>query len=90
MKDFISSLVKNKNGDTVIFQRPNFLIYAWITCLAFSWLINQTDIQNGFRTLASATLFAWAYLEITKGESRFRQILGLVVISGIIIGFFKS
>ncbi len=89
MSRFISKLFKNKDGETVIFQRPNFLLYIWIVALLLSRSLENPGFRNGFHFVAGAALFAWSYLEITQGDSRFRRLLGLAVMVVVVYGFFK-
>jgi hypothetical protein len=90
MSNLFSKLFKNKNGEIVVAQRPNLLLYVWIIALLLSKIIGNPEIQNGFRFVAGAALFAWSYLEITQGDNTFRRILGLVVMCAVILGFFRS
>ena len=80
----IDRVFKNKDGKWVIIQFPNLLLSVWIILLLLNALMHNQHI----RLLQSAVLFAWAYLELTKGESYFRKSLGAVILIGVTVSFF--
>jgi hypothetical protein len=45
--------------------------------------------KTGLTNLGIAFLAIWSYLEITKGASRFRQVLGIGVAIAVVYGFFR-
>jgi hypothetical protein len=79
---------KDKNGKPAIMQRPNVLIILWA---GLSVLSKVTDgrISNGISILATILLVCWAYLEITAGDSMFRRLLGVVVLSFSMYGIIN-
>ena len=80
---------KNKDGKVVIWQAPNLLLWSWIATTGLGYLLRGSQLHDGVRSLGSAVLFAWAYLEIQSGESPFRRVLGLLVIGMVVVGFFR-
>lgn len=78
-------LGKNKEGKWTVIQWPNILLSAWLLLL----VVNYFYHNQGLRHFQGAVLFAWAYNELTQGESRFRKILGGVVVAIVSISFFK-
>jgi hypothetical protein len=80
---------KDARGRIVLFQMPNTLVYAWAFFKVISLLLSNGRLKNGSAELGTAFLFVWAYLEITKGVNYFRRLLGIIVLTAIIIGFFR-
>ena len=80
---------KNSKGQIVIWQFPNIPLFNWMSFKLLSVLVQTDNLKHGFQNLSTAFLFIWAYMEIASGENYFRRVLGLVVMSFLIIGFFK-
>ncbi len=87
-KNLFEKIFKDDGGRFVLFQWPNFPLFAWIVCRII--IISQQDgsFKSGVALLGSAFLFTWAYLELTKGINYFRKSLGFVVLLMVIIGMF--
>ncbi|MBA3758115.1 hypothetical protein H0X10_00585 [Candidatus Saccharibacteria bacterium] len=79
-ENHLKSFFKDRQGNTVVWQWPNIPLYGWIIFKLLAWAIPDFNIQNGLEQLSTAFLFTWAYLEITKGATYFRKILGLLVL----------
>lgn len=75
---------KDKEGRWAVVQFPNALISAWFILLVVNFFLHSQPLHY----LQSAVLFAWAYMEMTEGESSFRKLLGAVVLIFVIINFF--
>ncbi len=73
---------KDSDGKWVIAQFPNLLLGAWLLLLVVNLFLHDSQIK----VLQSTVLFCWAYLELTQGDSYFRQTLGAMVLIGVIIG----
>lgn len=73
-------------GNFVVFQRPNAPLITWVIARLASlvtpvgWPSRLADIV-GF-----GALFTWSWLEAFAGESRFRRVLGGVVVIGLVLG----
>lgn len=69
---------KDKKGRVVIVQSPNLPIIGWVVLRVMSEFIagNAKQIIGG---AASGLLLIWAILEIVKGDSGFRKLLGATV-----------
>lgn len=63
-----------------MWQAPNLLLWLWIVLKLLQFALTDNDVAASVGNLSKAVLFAWAYLELTEGESHFRRLLGLVVI----------
>ena len=81
---------KNKKGKVVLWQSPNPLLFAWIGLKILSYLAKHSSVHAGIEATGTAVIFAWAYLELTKGVNYFRKALGGVILILVIKGFFKT
>jgi hypothetical protein len=69
---------KDKKGNIVIVQKPNFLIWVAILFFILQAIFNGdlTNIANwGFKI----TILIWSLDELFRGDSNFRKFLGLLV-----------
>jgi hypothetical protein len=80
---------RDKNSHIVVWQTPNVLLATWIILKLAIYLTGSGRLKSGLEFISSAALFAWAYLELTKGVSNFRRLLGLIVLGGIVISHLK-
>ena len=78
-------LGKDKEGKWAMIQWPNVLLSAWILL----FVVNYFYQTRGLKHLEGAVLFAWAYNELAQGESRFRKILGAVILVIVLVNFFR-
>lgn len=74
----------DRNGRTVIAQRPNAPLIAWAVAAAVAWVLPPGRAHDVVAFVASAFLFTWAWLELTDGDSPFRRVLGGVVLVAIV------
>jgi hypothetical protein len=82
---FWSKCFKYTDGKIILWQNPNFLLWAWLISALLSNLFTSGILHRLFATFAFGTLFAWAYLEIRNGANYFRRALGLVVMVVIVL-----
>lgn len=83
---FISASFKDKNGNVVVFQRPNAPIVIWFICTVLNKFITQATVHRVLEITGLAALLVWAWLEIAYGANYFRRALGtLVFISAIML-----
>ncbi len=85
---FFDKIFKDKDGKIVIWQNPNIALWGWIIFTILTYIVKRGRINKGSQSLASAFLFTWAYLEVLKGDSIFRRVLGAVVLINIVVSFF--
>ncbi len=78
---------QNSKGEQTLIQRPNLLLCAWLLVQLVNMLVFKFE-QRALMVLASMLLFAWAYNELTQGDSRFRKVLGGVILLLIIVNVF--
>jgi len=83
------SLFKDNKGLVTVWQAPNGLLWGWIILKALSLVVKTGHLGSGIAKLSTAVIFAWAYLEVTKGVNIFRRVLGLVVLTSIALAYFK-
>jgi hypothetical protein len=83
------AFISDHRGHVIMWQTPNFLLWAWIILKLASLLLHNESFKNHVGLLSKAVLFAWAYLEITDGASPFRRILGAIIITFTIVSFFR-
>jgi len=83
LKRFIS----DKHGKIIIWQAPNLPLLGWFAFFVISRLFSG-QLSSGFSQVSTASLFVWAYLEITDGANYFRRLLGGVVMFIIVLSFF--
>ena len=84
----ISSFFKDKNGKWAIIEFPNGLLLAWIILVILGMYVHDSELKSSLGRLSGAVIFAWAYLEITKGRSYFRRVLGAGILISLIFSFF--
>lgn len=89
VKKTIRDFFVNDKGDVVIWQVPNFLLWLWITIKFIPLIIHNQRIKTDLSQLSQAVLFAWAYLEIMEGDSKFRKALGIIVMIVTVASIFK-
>lgn len=81
---------KNKDGNLVIWQKPNLPLIGWFVFMIVAKLLPTGPMKNGTQFLSTALIFTWAYLEITKGDSYFRRVLGAVVLLITVLSHFNA
>jgi len=90
LKYLLRKTFKDKEGHIVITQSPNLPLFGWILLELVSLALRKGRAKTTFQGLATAFLFTWAYLEITRGVNYFRKLFGLVVIVIIILSYFMG
>lgn len=88
-KNIVDWFIRGKDGHVHIFQIPNVPIIGWFVLMLASNITPAGSVRAGISNLSLAFLAIWSYLEITKGASHFRRILGMIVASAVAYGFFK-
>jgi len=81
----MKNVFKTKEGKIVVAQAPNPPIILWFLFLLLSRAPFDQALQGLFELLSFASLFTWAYLEITDGVNTFRRLLGVGVLVGAIL-----
>jgi hypothetical protein len=88
-RTLLNTFVRDKQGQVVVWQTPNFPLVGWFVCAAIMRLFDNSRLDNGLSFLSSTLLFTWAYLEIKEGASTFRRFLGIIVILATVLAKFR-
>lgn len=78
-------IFKDKQGKVVVIQKPSLLLYLWLITMLLNKLFSGS-VSTFLSVLSFGLIFTWAWLEITKGDSLFRRIIGFVVLFFILYG----
>lgn len=81
---FIDKTFRDSNGNIVIAQMPNLPLIVWLATSILSLIFPTGNINIVFDTLATGSLFTWAWLELFDGVNYFRRALGLAAFIGIV------
>jgi hypothetical protein len=87
---FSDRCFRDREGNVVLGQFPNLPIVGWLVCVVASRVVAAGDTRTGLQSVATAFLFTWAFLEITKGVNYFRRFLGAAAMAAIVFGYFSS
>lgn len=87
-RDLWDKFWKDKDGNVVVWQRPNAWLIAWVVLTLGSLFINGT-VSNVIWYGSLAVLAIWAILEVWKGVNYLRKCLGAVVLLLIVLALFK-
>ena len=85
----MENFFKDNKGRVVIWQAPNVPILGWLVTRALSFVV-EGRLHAGLDRLGQAFLFVWAFLELTKGDSPFRRVLGAVVLAAVVWSMFAK
>ena len=76
-----------ETGDVVVAQMPNIPLWIFLAATAIRLLFHPAGALG---TIVSAVgtvcLVVWAALEIFRGDSPFRRVLGAVVLITVVVG----
>src|SRR5207244_3861283 len=76
-----------ETGRVVVAQWPNLPLWIFIAATAVRLLLSPDGgAGTAVTVVASVALGVWSVLEIWKGESPFRRVLGAVVLVAMIVG----
>lgn len=79
---------KDKDGNVIVWQRPNWWLLGWALITIVSLFLNGT-LSNILWYVALVVLAIWSLLEIFKGVNYLRRTLGVVVLILIVLAIFK-
>ncbi len=85
----IDKLFKDSKGKWVLWQKPNLLLIAWFVAMLLNRALPAGRADRLADLVAFGALFAWAWQEISRGDSYFRRVLGLVVLLAILASRIK-
>jgi riboflavin transporter FmnP len=77
-----------KTGDVVVAQLPNPPLVVWLVASVLRWVFSPAGwLGTALAVVATASLVIWSLLEIARGQSPFRRVLGGVVLAAIVLQF---
>lgn len=79
---------QDKHGDVVIAQMPNIWLILWFIFELISLFVASHRQEIITWWIATAALGIWSLLEIFKGASYFRRLLGLCVAAITLLSVF--
>jgi hypothetical protein len=84
----VSRFFRNpETGDVVIFQLPNIPLWVFLAATAARLLFTpHGTVATAVSIVGTVSLIVWAGLEIVRGDSPFRRVLGGLVLVGVLIG----
>lgn len=85
---FGMAFFKDKDGKWTVIQFPNPLLVTWLFLMLLQMFMSASHLKSSIHQFSSAVLFAWAYMEVIRGDSSFRRLLGGIVLLVVLAGFF--
>lgn len=76
MTNMFKRFFQDDKGRYVVVQWPNAPVYMILASSLLSRMDLGSDAQRLFELTTFGSIFLWAFLEITQGESTFRRVLG--------------
>lgn len=77
-----------KSGQLVVVQMPNLPLWIFLAATAARLLFQpKGSLGTIVSIIGTVALMVWATLEITRGESPFRRVLGAVVVLVTVVGW---
>ena len=79
-------LWKDSDGNQALMQFPNAPLWVWLLATVLARVFRTGAPHTVLSILAGVSLVIWALLELLRGDSYFRRILGAAVLLAIAIG----
>ena len=76
MLNLFKRFFQDENGNYVIAQWPNLPVYLIMASSLLSRMNLGSDAHRLLQLTTFGSIFLWAFLEITQGDSPFRRVLG--------------
>jgi hypothetical protein len=75
----------------VVAQRPNLPLWVFLAATAVRIVLHpHGTVADVVSVVGAVALAVWAVLEMAKGESPFRRVLGGVVLVAMIVGRLRG
>jgi hypothetical protein len=68
--------IRNDRGEQTVAQPPNAPIIGWALLGAASMMALEEKNRRALSAASTACLMLWAALEVSRGESGFRRMMG--------------
>jgi hypothetical protein len=79
--------VNEETGDVAVVQMPNAPLWVFIAATAVRLVLDPSGtLGTAVSVVGTAALVVWAVLEVARGDSLFRRILGGVVLVALVVG----
>ena len=76
-----------ETGDVVVAQLPNPPLLVWLLATVIRLVLSPHGVVGtALSVVATVSLVIWSLLEIARGDSPFRRVLGGVVLAAIALG----
>ena len=76
-----------ETGDVVVAQMPNIPLWTFLAATAARLVFAPHGTAGtAISVVGTVSLLVWAGLEIVRGDSPFRRVLGGIVLAGVIVG----
>jgi hypothetical protein len=84
----LGQLFRNPDtGDVVVAQKPNLPLWVFLAATAVRLVFRpEGTLGATVRVVGTLAIVVWALLEIARGDSPFRRVLGAVVLTAVTIG----
>jgi hypothetical protein len=84
----ISRFFRNpESGEVVVAQPPNAPLLVWLAATAIRVVFSpEGRLGTAVSVVATISLVIWSLLEIARGDSPFRRVLGAVVLVAMVAG----
>jgi hypothetical protein len=77
-----------ETGKIVVFQMPNIPLWLFLATAATRAVLHPKGATGtAVSIVAGVSLAVWAILEIARGDSAFRRVLGAAVLAGAVLGY---
>jgi hypothetical protein len=79
--------VDEDTGRVAVVQMPNAPLWVFLVATALRLLLHPSGtVGTVLSVVSGAALVVWAVLEIARGDSLFRRLLGGVVLVALVLG----
>jgi hypothetical protein len=78
-RTFVDRCFKDKNGQVVLAQNPNWPLIVWLVSAVAS-IVLHGKLLDACQIIGFLALLIWSLLEIIQGINYFRRLLGFVVL----------
>jgi hypothetical protein len=84
-RSFSEKFWDDKQGNFVVWQKPNIWLWTWIVTLVIGWFIPYGGFEKFVGLISLIALAIWAILEVYSGVNYFRRTLGVLVLLMLIL-----
>src|SRR5687767_10519616 len=76
-------------GELVIAQPPNARLLVFLVASVGRLFLDSGRVGRAVSIVATISLSIWAILEVVRGDSPFRRVLGGVVLAAVMVGLVR-